>query len=74
MGKKFQTMDVALDKHTVRGMAMGRDSKHFFEVGAVVTPQLEVDNDYRERYGKILETYSKDKDTDKAFKFSSYQY
>ena len=47
-------MDVALDKHTRRGQSMGRGSKHFFEEGCLVFPQLEVDNDYRERYGRFL--------------------
>src|SRR5699024_4668917 len=61
MGKLPEIMDLALDKHTVRGQAMGRGSKHFFEEATKVIPQLEIDNDYRERYGKILETYSPDK-------------
>ena len=54
MGKVVEVPDIALDKHTKRGQEMGRGSKHFFEEATKVIPQLEIDNDYRERYGKIL--------------------
>lgn len=74
MGKKFEIMDVALDKHTKRGQEMGRDSKHFFEEGTIVIPQLKVTNDYRERYGKILETYKPEDAVEKAFKYNTGQY
>lgn len=74
MGKLPEIMDVALDKHTVRGQEMGRGSKHFFEEATKVIPQLEIDNDYRERYGKILETYSPDKNVENAFKYNTGQY
>ena len=74
MGKVPEIMDVALDKHTKRGQEMGRGSKHFFEEGTKVIPQLKIDNDYRERYGKILETYSPDKNVPNAFKYNSGQY
>ena len=33
-----------------------------------------IDNDYRERYGKILETYDPDHVVENAFKYSSEQY
>ncbi|MFR9254644.1 MAG: hypothetical protein ACLVJ6_03445 [Merdibacter sp.] len=39
----------------------GKRFKHFFNEGCKVIPQAEVDNDYRERYGKILEEYDPDK-------------
>ena len=55
MGKFPEIPDVALDKHTVRGKAMGRDSFHFLHEASKVIPQMEVDNDYKERYAKILE-------------------
>ena len=74
MGKVPEIMDVALDKHTKRCQEMGRGSKHFFEEGTKVIPQLKIDNDYRERYGKILETYSPDKNVPNAFKYNSGQY
>ena len=74
MGKVPEIMDVALDKHTKRGQEMGRFSKHFFEEGTRGIQQLKIDNDYRERYGKILETYSPDKNVPNAFKYNSGQY
>ena len=54
MGKVVEVPDIALDKHTKRGQEMGRGSKHFFEEATKVIPQLEIDNDYRERYGRFL--------------------
>ena len=74
MGKVMEVPDIALDKHTKRGQEMGRGSKHFFEEATKVIPQLEIDNDYRERYGKILETYDPDHVVENAFKYSSEQY
>lgn len=74
MGKKPEVLDVALDKHTKRGKLMGRGSKHFFEEGTKVIPQLKVDNDYRERYGKILEVYKPEDAVYDAFKYSQDQY
>ena len=74
MGKKPEILDVALDKHTKRGQEMGRGSKHFFEEGTKVIPQLKIDNDSRERYGKILENYSPDKNVANAFQYNTGQY
>lgn len=74
MGQKPEVMDVALDKHTKRGAQMGRGSKHFFEEGTKVIPQLEVANDYRERYGKVLETYDPNNTVPDAFVYSKNQH
>ena len=74
MGKKPEIPDIALDKHTKRGKLMGRGSKHFFEEATKVIPQLKVNNNYRERYGKILETYNPENIVDNAFKYSIDQY
>ena len=74
MGRIPEIMDVGLDKHTKRGQEMGRDSKHFFEEGTKVIPQLEVENNYRERYGKILETYKPENAVKGAFAYSKDQY
>ena len=49
---------------------MGRDSKHFFNEACKVIPQAKVDNDYRERYGKILETYDPEKVEEDAFQYA----
>lgn len=62
---------MALDKHTRRGQEMGRGSIHFFEEGAKVIPQLDVDNGYKERYRKILENYDPSKAVPGAFVYSS---
>ena len=53
---------------------MGRGSKHFFEEATKVIPQLEIDNDYRERYGKILEKYDPNHVVPNAFKYNPGQY
>lgn len=74
MGKKPVIPDIALDKHTKRGKEMGRGSKHFFEEATKVIPQLEVDNDYRERYGKILETYNPENNVATTFTYSKDQF
>ena len=74
MGKIMEVPDIALDKHTRRGQEMGRGSKHFFEEGTKVIPQLEIDNDYRERYGKILEKYDPNHVVPNAFKYNPGQY
>mgnify|MGYP000232864683 CR=1 FL=1 len=70
MGAVPEIIDLALDKHTKRGKARGRDSKHFFNEACKVIPQAEVDNDYRERYGKILEEYDPSKVEEDAFQYA----
>lgn len=74
MGEVPEIPDYALDKHTVRGSEMGRDSFHFLNEASKVIPQMEVDNDYKERYGKILETYKPEEAVESAFKFNGWQY
>lgn len=74
MGEVPEIPDYALDKHTVRGAAMGRDSFHFLNEASKVIPQMEVDNDYKERYGKILETYKPEEAVESAFKYNGWQY
>ena len=73
MGKLPEIPDYALDKHTVRGAEMGRDSFHFLNEASKVIPQKEVDNDYKERYNKILEKYNPDDVVPSAFKFNPWQ-
>ena len=81
MGKIMEVPDIALDKHTKRGQEMGRGSKHFFEeatkvlrqLGTMVIPLLKIDNDYRERYGKILEKYDPNHVVPNAFKYNPGQ-
>lgn len=74
MGEVPVIPDYALDKHTIRGAEMGRDSFHFLNEASKVIPQMEVDNDYKERYGKILETYKPEDAVESAFKFNGWQY
>ena len=70
MGKLPEIPDYALDKHTQRGQAMGRDSFHFLNEASRVYPQKEIDNDYKERYAKILEEYDPENVVDIAFPVS----
>ncbi|MGL4522626.1 MAG: MgsA/globin-like domain-containing protein, partial [Bacilli bacterium] len=73
MGSVPEVPDFALDKHTVRGAAMGRDSFHFLNEASKVIPQLPVDNDYKERYNKILEVYKPENAVPSAFKYNPWQ-
>jgi len=74
MGKFPEIPDYALDKHTQRGQAMGRDSFHFLNEASKVYPQKEVDNNYKERYAKILEEYDPENVCDTAFQFNGWQF
>ncbi|MFR3498837.1 MAG: hypothetical protein ACLTT7_07410 [Paraclostridium bifermentans] len=73
MGKIPEIPDYALDKHTVRGAEMGRDSFHFLNEASKVIPQMEIDNDYKERYGKILEIYKLEDAVESAFQYNPWQ-
>lgn len=74
MGKLPEIPDYVLDKHTQRGQAMGRDSFHFLNEASRVYPQKEIDNDYKERYAKILEEYDPENVVDTAFQFNGWQF
>ena len=74
MGKLPEIPDYALDKHTQRGQAMGRDSFHFLNEASRVYPQKEIDNDYKERYAKILEEYDPENVVGTAFTFNGWQF
>jgi len=74
MGELPAIPDIALDKHTRRGVAMGRDSLHFLNEASTVIPQLKVDNDYKARYVKLLETYDPQKVVPGSFTYSGTQY
>lgn len=69
MGYKPEIPDIALDKHTKRGRAMGRDSFHFLNEASQVFPQAEITNDYKERYAEILKKYDPNNVDPDAFKF-----
>lgn len=74
MGKFPEIPDYALDKHTQRGQAMGRDSFHFLHEASKVIPQAEIDNNYKERYEEILKEYDPENVVDSAFKFNGWQF
>ena len=73
MGEIPTIPDYALDKHTVRGATMGRDSFHFLNEASMVIPQKKVSNNYKERYNKILEEYDPNKVVPSTFKFNTWQ-
>ena len=74
MGKFPEIPDVALDKHTRRGLEMGRDSFHFLHEASKVIPQAEINNNYKERYEEILKEYDPENVVDTAFKFNGWQF
>lgn len=74
MGELPVIPDVAYDKHTRKGQEMGRDSFHFLNEASIVIPQMEIDNDYKERYLKLLEKYDPENISDTTFKYNSWQY
>ena len=45
----------------------------FLNEASKVIPQIDVDNDYKERYSKILETYKPEEVVETAFKFNPWQ-
>lgn len=73
MGHVPEIPDYALDKHTTRGAAMGRDSEHFLNVASQVTPQAKVDNNYKEVYAEILKEYDPANIVENAFEFNPWQ-
>ncbi len=74
IGELPEIPDVAYDKHTRKGQEMGRDSFHFLNEASIVILQMEIDNDYKERYLKLLEKYDPENVSDTAFKYNSWQY
>ncbi len=73
MGYVPEIPEYALDKHTTRGLEMGRDSNHFLNEASKVYPQSEVDNDYKEQYAEILKEYDPNNQSKTAFQFNSWQ-
>lgn len=74
MGELPEIPDYALDKHTQRGQAMGRDSFHFLNEGSLVIPQAEITNNYKERYAEILKEYDPENVSDTTFKYNGWQF
>ena len=53
---------------------MWRDSFHFLNEASRVIPKAKINNDYKERYAKILEEYDPENVVDTAFKFNGWQF
>lgn len=74
MGDFPEIPDYAIDKHTQRGLEMGRDSMHFLNEASAVFPQAEITNNYKERYAEILEKYDPKDVHENAFRFNGWQF
>jgi len=74
-GRVPEVPDYALDKHTVRGRAMGRDFKHFLEEGSKLENEIEVDENYRSRLLDMLDQIEKDQPepVENAFEYNDFQ-
>lgn len=75
-GKKFEVPDYALDMHTRRGRAMGRDVYHFLTVASKVTPEFEMEGNKEifEKYKALLESESNEPKDPNALEFNPWQY
>jgi len=60
-GRKPEIPDFALDKHTQKGRAMGRDFKHFLEEGSQLENEISVDENYRSRLLELLDKIEREK-------------
>ncbi len=74
-GRKPEIPDFALDKHTAKGRAMGRDFKHFLEEGSWLENEIEVDENYRSRLLELLDKIEKEAPdmVENAFTYNSWQ-
>ena len=54
-GRKPDIPDFALDMHTEKGRALGRDFKHFLAEGSRVENELPVDQNYKSRLLDLLD-------------------
>ena len=76
MGTHFEVPDYALDMHTVRGRAMGRDVYHFLTEASRVEPYYETEGaaEIYEKYKALLESGEEGEKSPNAFEFNSWQY
>lgn len=72
MGNLPEVPEFAIDKHTVRGQELGKESMHFLEEASFVTPQKKVDNNYQARYKEILEKYDPEDVVESTFKSNTW--
>ena len=78
VGKHWQVPDYALDMHTCRGRAQGKDVYHFLTEASRVIPQLESDEGKAifERYKAMLESQEKPDTTPQTepFEYNNWQF
>ena len=74
-GRKPEIPDFALDKHTAKGRAMGRDFKHFLEEGSRLENEIAVDENYRTRLLELLDKIENERPemVENAFTYNSWQ-
>lgn len=72
-GTNFEVPDYALDIHTRRGCAMGREGCHFLTVANKVTPEFEMEGNKEifEKYKAPLESEDDTPKSENAFDFNS---
>ena len=74
-GRIPEIPDFALDKHTEKGRALGRDSKHFLAEGSRVENELTVDDNYKSRLMEMLKKIDHEGlgMTENAFVYNGWQ-
>lgn len=74
-GRTPEIPDFALDKHTEKGRAMGRDFKHFLEEGSRLENEVEVEENYRDRLLELLDRIEKEglETVEDAFEYNGWQ-
>ena len=74
-GRQPVIPDFALDMHTEKGRAMGRDFKHFLAEGSRVENELPVDENYKARLLDLLDRIEQEEPekVEDAFVYNSWQ-
>ena len=74
-GRIPEIPDFALDKHTEKGRALGRDSKHFLAEGSRVENELPVDQNYKSRLLDLLDKIEQEGSdmVENAFAYNGWQ-
>lgn len=72
-GNKPEVPEYALDMHTRKGRAMGRDLRHFYEEASKVIPELEIE-DYKKFYQTVLDRAIKAANSEEELNMDTFQY
>ena len=74
-GRTPEIPDFALDMHTQKGRAMGRDFKHFLAEGSRVENELHVEENFKERLLALLDKIEQEEPdmVENAFVYSGWQ-